>query len=78
MFSAKLVNRFSGTSKKTGNPYYSVDLFVDIDNRRILYKGFIPESVFNKIKDIPLDSEVAVMCGINGYGNLCIADIKKK
>ena len=29
MFSGKIFNRFSGISKKSGNPFYSVDILVD-------------------------------------------------
>lgn len=77
MFSGRLVNRFAGTSKK-GNPFYTVDIFVDVDqNKRVLYKGFIDESLYKYVSIIPLDSIVNVKCGVNDYGNLSVIGIEK-
>ena len=55
MFQGKLVNRFSGTSKKSGNTFYSVDIFVDMPSgSRTLLKSFINANLYDKISSIPL------------------------
>lgn len=79
MFVGKLVNRFSGVSKKTGKPFYSLDLFIDQqDGSRVLFKTFVSEEIFNKVSTLPLDSSVTVISGVNGFGNLCVSDIRTK
>lgn len=76
MFTAKLFNRFTAVSKKTGNPFYSVDLLVDTPSgNRVVMKSFVDEDVYNKCINTPLDSVVTVKAGVNNYGNLCIKDI---
>lgn len=76
MFNGKIFNRFSGVSKKNGNPFYSVDILVDnIDGSRVTFKTFVSEEIFKKVSAVPLDSTVSVRCGVNGYGNLCVTDI---
>lgn len=76
MFTAKLFNRFTAVSKKTGNPFYSVDLLVDTPNgNRVVMKSFVDEDIYKKCVDTSLDSVVTVKCGVNNFGNLCIKDI---
>lgn len=79
MFVGKLVNRFSGISKKSGKEFYSVDLFVDQENgSRVLFKTFVSGEIYKKIEQLPLDSNVTVISGVNGFGNLCVTDIRSK
>lgn len=79
MFSGKIFNTFSGISKKTGNPFYSVNLMVDNDQGlRVLFKTFVSDKIFEKIKDLPPDTVVTVISGVNGFGNLCVSDIRVK
>lgn len=76
MFSGKLFNRFSGISKKSGNPFYSVDILVDqADGSRVTFKTFVSEEIYTKVSSCPLDTPVSVRCGVNGFGNLCVTDI---
>ena len=76
MFQGKLVNRFSGTSKKSGNTFYSVDVFVDMPSgSRTLLKSFINANLYDKISSIPLDSDVICKCGVNNFGNIVVCDI---
>lgn len=75
MFSGRLVNKYSGTSKK-GNEFYTVDIFVNVgDDRRVCFKTFLNASVYDKVSAIPLDTLVSVKCGVNDFGNLCVTDI---
>lgn len=76
MFSGKIFNRFSGISKKSGNPFYSVDILVDqTDGSRVTFKTFVSEEIYAKVSSCPLDTPVSVRCGVNGFGNLCVTDI---
>lgn len=75
MFVGKLFNRFAGTSKN-GNPFYSVDILVESANNRIMFKTFVNAMVYDKIKDLPLDSSVTVVSGCNDFGKLFVSDIR--
>lgn len=76
MFTGKIFNRFSGVSKKSGNPFYSVDILVDqSDGSRVTFKTFVSEEIFKKVANVPLDTPVSIRCGVNGFGNLCVTDI---
>lgn len=77
MFVGRLVNRYSGVSKK-GNDFFTLDIFVDVDNGgRVLCKSFVDRATFDKASGIPLDSPISVRCGVNAFGNLCIKDVSK-
>ena len=79
MFQAKILNRFSGKSKKNGNQFYTLDLLVDIPNvGRVTSKNFVDENVYNNAMKIPLDTLVTVTCGVNQFGSLCVKDIISK
>ena len=75
MFSGRLVNKYTGISKK-GNEFYTVDIFVDVgEGRRVFFKTFLNAGAYDKVSGIPLDTLVSVKCGVNDFGNLCVTDI---
>lgn len=79
MFKAKLNNKFSGVSKKNGKEFYVADFVVDLPSgNRVLHKAFLTKHVFDQLKDIPLDNEVVVMCGVNTFGQLVVAGVKSE
>ena len=78
MFQGKILNRFSGISKKNGNQFYTIDLVVDIPSGRVTSKNFVDEDVYKKAEKIPFDTLVTVTCGVNQFGSLCIKDIISK
>ena len=78
MINALFLTRGKGTSKKTGNAYYFVNLYVPkSDGGHNVVREFINASLFHSIETIQNLDSVGVELGYDDYGRKIVTMIQK-
>lgn len=77
MFNAQFISATEGTSKKTGNPWYSLDLLAITVNGNGKYsKQYCTETAFNNARMLKPGQACKVACGVDDFGRLTVSNIK--